>query len=204
VQFSTATNAQFSAGVDKGVCENLPRQRKSDLDQRTKAIPLIDDSQHPKRSVIDQLGVHKIHTPALLGTCGERNWATVQTHVLPTSNPHAQLQSVQAIEPVNPLLVHAPAFTPQQHVDARVPEPRPGVREFSNAQPQTELILRFALAVVRSAREPRQSAGSHRADLKTLPDPCRQTPPPGRLQSFFRTTSPKMCLSSVSPATTRE
>jgi hypothetical protein len=56
--------------------------------------------------------------------------------MFPSPNPHTQLQAIKSVEAADPLAIHSPAFTPQQHPDPQVPEPRPGMGEIPNAEPE--------------------------------------------------------------------
>jgi hypothetical protein len=67
---------------------------------------------------------------------------------------HAQLQSVEAVEPIDALLVDRPALSSQHHVHAQIAEPRSIHRNVANSQAQGALIARLALGVPdRSAQQ---------------------------------------------------
>ena len=42
----------------------------------------------------------------------------MECDVLASPDPHAELQSLQSIEPSHPLPIHLPALAPQKHPDA--------------------------------------------------------------------------------------
>lgn len=147
--------------------------------------------------------MHEVHAPALAKSRWLWHGATMQTHVLAAANPHPELQTFEPIQTTNPLLVHRPALPTEHDVNTLVAEPRPGVGNLPDPQPQCRLILRLGPPVEGSSRELGQVTGLACARLEPLLDPADQRTAPGRLQSFFRTTSPRMCLSRVRSATTR-
>src|SRR6056297_1037573 len=123
--------------------------------------------------------------------------------MLASADPHPQLQTLEPIQAPHALLVHRPALTTQHDVNTLVAESWSGISDLPYPQPECRLILRFALAVIRSTGKLCQSARPDCAYLKLLLDPANQRTALGWLQSFFRTTSPRMCLSRVRSATTR-
>src|SRR6516165_593457 len=128
---------------------------------------------------------------------------SMQTHVLATTHAHADLQAFQAIPAINALLVHGPPLSTEHHVDAQVPKARSRMGDLPDPQAQRRLISGLALAIPTTVRELRESdrlAYTHRV---TLPYPLGQRTTARWPQSFFRTTSPRMCLSSVRSATRR-
>lgn len=104
---------------------------------------------------------------------------------------------------MNPFPVHRPTLPTQHHVDPQVAEARPCLSDLPYPVAQGGLIPCLALAVPRATRERRQIAGTGYRHAEATVDPAGYLPPLGRLQSFFRTTSPRMCLSSVRSATSR-
>lgn len=80
----------------------------------------------------------------------------MQRHVLPSAQPIAQLQPLQAIQPPHPLLVDQPALPAEQHVEAQIPEARTGLREVADPEAERPLILRATAPIPRvfhAARE---------------------------------------------------
>jgi hypothetical protein len=57
----------------------------------------------------------------------------MQGHMFAPPDPHAELQPIQPIEAADPLAIHPPALASQQHPDAHVAKPRPGLGEIPNA-----------------------------------------------------------------------
>jgi Recombinase zinc beta ribbon domain len=105
-----------------------PDIRGPHLQQRTLATPLIDDGQDPKRAAISQRIVHEVHGPALRGAGPARRRPAVQSHVLTAKHAHADLQAFEPIQPTHPLMIHVPAFPPEQDPEAPIPEAWSGVR----------------------------------------------------------------------------
>jgi hypothetical protein len=105
----------------------------------------------------------------------------VQLHVLAAPHAHADLQAVESIEPTHPLVIHAPAFPPEQDPEAPVPEAWPGVSEIANPLAQRGLNARLAAPIPRGATELREATGPHATDLE------RHLKPPGELPTAHRT-----------------
>ena len=57
----------------------------------------------------------------------------MECDVLASPDPHAELQSLQSIEPSHPLAIHEPAFASQEHPDPQRPKPRPRMGQIANA-----------------------------------------------------------------------
>src|SRR5579864_3245437 len=145
----------------------------------------------------------KIHAPALVRALRLRGGPSMQAHALATTHAHAYLKAFQPIPTMDTLLVHQPALTTEHHVDTQVPEARSGMCDLPDPQAQCRLISGFALAIPTSVRElgePNRLTHTHRV---TLPNPLGQRATARWPQSFFRTTSPRMCLSRVRSATRR-
>ncbi len=58
-----------------------------------------------------------------------RHGAAVETPSLLLSHPHPYLQTFEAVQPVDALLVIPPAFAPQHDPDSDVAKARPGLRD---------------------------------------------------------------------------
>src|SRR5690606_35911312 len=90
-----------------------------DLDGKTLARVVIDDVQAPEPAAIGQTVGHEVHRPALIrrrrnGTnyplCGSDALAATLTNA----------QAGLAVKPPDPLVIHLPAFTAQQNMDAPI------------------------------------------------------------------------------------
>ena len=145
----------------------------------------------------------EVHAPALGRTDRHRRRPSVQRDVLPSPDAHPQLQPLEAIQPTDALPIHHPAFSTQEHPDAQEPESRPGVRELADPHPQRGLVLRAAAAIPRRPTELRQMTGPHAADGEGHLDPAGQLAALCGPQTFFRSASDRMCLSSERSATRR-
>lgn len=178
-------------------------ERKPRLKQRSLTTELIDDGEHPKSPAAEQLVMDEIHAPTLVRTPRLRNGAAMQAHVFATTHSHADLQPFEAIPAIHALPVHVPALSSQHDVDALIAEARSGVRDLADAKSQCRLISRLALGIPPAMGKLPQLDRLAYAHRVALPDPLGQRASARWPQSFFRTTSPKMCLSSVSSATRR-
>jgi len=98
----------------------------------------------------------------------------VQRDMFPSPHPHAQLQSIETVEPTDAFAIHRPALTPQQHPNPQVAKPRPGMSQIANTQPQGGVILRAAPSRPGGAAELRQLTGPQATDLKRLVKPLGQ------------------------------
>jgi hypothetical protein len=185
-------------------CRNVAAtERISSLKQRTLTTKLIDDGKNPKRPSIEQLIVDEFHAPALMGTLRLGHRPAMQAHVIATPYAHPDLQPFMAIPATDALAVHRPAFPTQHHVDALITEAWPGMRKLSNAEPQCRLVPCLALGIPPSMRELPQLDRLANAHRIAFADPLSQRASARWPQSFFRTTSPRMCWSRVSSATSR-
>ena len=127
----------------------------------------------------------------------------MQAHVFATTHTHADLQALEAIPTVHALAVHLPALSSQHDVDTLIAEARSDVGDLADAKSQCRLISGLALGippVMGKLPQLDRLAYAHRV---ALPHPLGQRASARWPQSFFRTTSPRMCLSSVSSATRR-
>ena len=57
----------------------------------------------------------------------------MQGHVFPSTDPHAELQAVETIEPADTLAIDRPAFPSQQDPDPLRAEPGASMRQIANA-----------------------------------------------------------------------
>src|SRR5215467_4202433 len=147
--------------------------------------------------------MHEVHTPPFSGTRGTRGGAPVQGDVLAPPDAHPELQPVEPIEPADALAIHAPALPAQHGPDAEVPKPRPRMGPLPDPKPERDLILRSTPLILRCSTELRQPTGPRAADLKRHVKPSGQLPTTHGPQTFFRSASASVCLSSVRSATRR-
>ena len=101
------------------------------------------------------------------------------------------------------LPVHPLALSLQHHVNALIAEAGPTGRYVPNPHSQLRVIPASTRPVPRRPGQPCQQTRSNHGDLVLRANPARELPPSCRLQSFFRTTSERMFLSSVRSATKR-
>ncbi len=79
--------------------------------------------------------------------------------MFPAPYPHAELQAIEAIEPPDSLAIDRPALPPQQHPDSLIAEPRSGMGQIPNAEPEGRLILGLTLPIPRRATKLGQATG---------------------------------------------
>jgi hypothetical protein len=149
------------------------------------------------------LFVDEIHAPVLIRSGRRRHMPTLQTDPFAPPGLHAQLQPIEAVEPPDTLLVDRPAFSSQHHMHAQVTEPRSIHGDLPNAQAQGALITCLARRVPNRSPEHGEFTRPLHAHMEALLHPGCQLAPLGSLQSFFLTTSCRICLSSVRSATIR-
>jgi hypothetical protein len=89
----------------------------------------------------------------------------MQRDMLSMPGSHTQLQALQSIELSSPSLIHSPAFATQEHPNAQILKPRVRKGQFSNAHPQSGLILCSALSITGIATELGQPTGPYATDL---------------------------------------
>jgi hypothetical protein len=78
----------------------------------------------------------------------------MEAQALATAHAHTYLQSLKPIQTMHPFVVHLPAFTPEQDMNALAAEPRSTQADLPNTPAQRRLILRRALLVPPRATEP--------------------------------------------------
>ena len=74
--------------------------------------PIIHDREDPKRPSVGQGIMHKIHTPSLVRTTRHGSRSTVKGDMFSSAHPHAELQSIQAVQPSDALPIDEPPLTP--------------------------------------------------------------------------------------------
>jgi hypothetical protein len=99
------------------------------------------------------------------------------------------LQPLQSVQAIHAIPADAPAFAPEQDVNALIAESGPALREFTNPLADCALIPEDAFAVPGGATQQRKPARALRAQLKSLTYPACDLAAPRRLQIFFLTTS---------------
>ena len=90
----------------------------------------------------------------------------MQRDMLSTPDPHAELQTLQSIEPSHPRAIHEPAFASSEHPDPQRSKPRAAMGQIANAHPQRGLIFRSAASVPRGPTELGEATGPQATDLK--------------------------------------
>jgi hypothetical protein len=115
----------------------------------------------------------------------------------------SQGQAFEMIELFDPLMVHGPAFPPQQDVEARGPEP-PALRgQFAQPLPQGRLIGPGPWSVLlRRPPQPDEPTGSPQAQPKAFDHLGHGHPFRLGLYEFFARTNFKAWMSRTCSATT--
>ena len=129
--------------------------------------------------------VHEVHAPPLGGTGRRGRGTAMQRDMLAPTDPHSQLQSVEAIELPHTFLIHASALSSQQHPGAIETESRSRVRELVKSTPQRSLVVSGRSAIPRRSAELRQVTGPHAADRKGALHPRGQLAALCGPQTFF-------------------
>src|SRR5919201_6760196 len=99
--------------------------------------------------------------------------------------------------------IDQPAFPAQHDVNAQITEARPIERDLANAHAQWRLVFRLGAPIPGRAAQQCQPARLLHARPEVLADPPGELAAARRFQTFFRSTSWRMCRSSVRSATTR-
>ena len=93
---------------------------------------VIDQRQHPKPPSIEQLIVHPIHGPTVIGCNSRRTVISKLGHDPAPGRLVTHLQAFEPIEPVNPSSTCRPTLALQQDVDPPIAEPDPRLRNLTN------------------------------------------------------------------------
>lgn len=115
----------------------------------------------------------------------------------------AQRKPQFPIHAFDAFMVVSPAFPAKHHVHAGRTIMHPHFRDLLDAHLQRALIPRDRFVTVDRAGQLQQCAGLPLARAETLHQVRDQITAPGRLQSFFDSTSCSMALSSDRSATSR-
>ena len=118
--------------------------------------------------------MHKIHTPPLRRSGWRWSGASVQRDMLPPPHMHPQLQPLQPIQSSDAFMITHPSLAAQQHPDAQIPKPWPGLGEITNPYPQGGLILRAASSIPGGTTELGQPTSPQATDLKGAVKPGGQ------------------------------
>jgi len=95
---------------------------------------MVDGCEDSQTSPIGQLIAHEVDTPMLTRlNRWQRSQASLSRSLLVALGPHQQ--AFLAVDPVDSLVIHKPAFSLEQHRQPPVAIPRPGVRELLQAHP---------------------------------------------------------------------
>lgn len=143
----------------------------------TFACVRIDDAQHAKRRAIGKLIEDKVHCPALIRR------ARLYTHEahFPAAAPLRPLpllgQSFVAIETMDSLVIHRPAFAAQQRVQPSTAVRAPRLRQLTKALPERLLRRRHPRVVHARARDAARATCGALGDRVRLLHPAHPRPP---------------------------
>jgi hypothetical protein len=98
----------------------------------------------------------------------------MQAEALSSPYPHPDLQPLEPIQSVNPLLVDRPALPAQHHVNALKAEPWPALGNLADPHPQRCLIASRAFAVPPRSTDPSEPTRPDPADPEALQDPLHE------------------------------
>jgi len=154
---------------------------KTGLRPKRKAFPgeHVNDRKHPEGLPARRLIVHKVHGPARIGPHHRGpDWSRAH-HRLPAlgTPPPPQLETLFSVEPPRPLVIHLPAFAPQQDVQPRMPVADPYTGELPQSLAKRLLARPTALIPDQGAMHPRGVAGSSLRNLERLLVPLDPGPP---------------------------
>jgi hypothetical protein len=110
-------------------------------------------------------------------------------------------QPIFPIQPVNPLVVHHPSLPAQQNIDPVIAIARAHRRKIADAPHQRRLVGSVRHVAHRRPVDAERKATAPLADRVGRLDVRDELAPPPRRQSFFASTSCKMCLSRLRSAT---
>lgn len=172
-----------------------------DLVRQSLARERIDDRQGPQPAAVEQRVGDEVHRPAFVRLERSRLTLTVCRADVPARSLEPQAQPLVPVETVDPLVIHPPTLPAQQDVDSEVAVAHPALGQITDAHPQRCLIgLGRAVADARPADAERGAAAplAHPVRLLNL---VHELASPSRRQSFFASTSCRMCLSRLRSAT---
>src|SRR5262249_54880673 len=127
--------------------------RRRAFDGKAFSAEVVDDIEQPKGAPTRQRVAHEVHRPALVDLRGQRNDGSLRRGgALASSAAHRK--SFEAVESINSLMIHAPAFSAQQDVEPPISEAWPRHCQLSQTTTQIGGILAPRLVAERRAHEP--------------------------------------------------
>ena len=96
--------------------------------------------------------------------------------MFPTPHPHAQLQSLHAIQAMDAFPIDQPALTAEQDPNPHIAKPWLSMSQVSNAEAEGRLILGAALSIPRSSTKFGQATGPRTTHLKRPVQPLGELP----------------------------
>ena len=103
----------------------------------------------------------------------------MQRDMFPAADPHPQLQAIEAIQAADPFPIHAPTLSSQQHPNALIPKPRPGMSQIPDAQPERRLIFGPTSPIPGGASELGQPTGPRTTHRERPVKPLGEFPTAG-------------------------
>jgi hypothetical protein len=123
--------------------------------------------------------------------------------LVPARSLGSQIQAFRLVNSIGALVIVSPAFTPQEHVNARKTVSDPGLGDLFDALADGSVVAR-TLQFVINKRAGNVANGTRASSRNAVfvDQLFDELPPLLRPQSFFFNTSCSICLSNVRSATT--
>jgi len=186
----------------QGLCHVAPVQPGLSTDGYALPRELVDHRQNSELLPVFQSGCYEVHAPPLIGGLGMfHNERAPSRDLLPQLGPNHQ--TLLFVDPVGAFRVHHPALTSQQYRQAPGAKTNTRRRQLLQAHSQGKLGIPPMLVAQAWPANAHQTSGLPFAVVKTLTDPGHQRTPHCVLQTFFESTSCRMCLSRLRSATGR-
>jgi len=113
----------------------------------------IHQRQRAQLPAVVQLIGDEVHCPALVDRLGGRRWQPLRGRPMPPWSPFEQRQAVLLVEPIDTLVIDAPALAAQHGVNALVAIAHPRRGNLPDAAAQWRLIGRNGAVVIYTERE---------------------------------------------------
>ena len=170
------------------------------MDAQALPCVLIDDCKDSEPATIRKPITHEVHTPSLIRpACSGQGYAHLPCSFGPLRRPH--LQSLFSVQAIHAFRVYYPTFSAQHYGQPAVSISHSDTGQLSESKTKRHLRILLALVAVRPTCDSDQPTSTAFGQLVCLPHLRDQLPTCCGLQTFFDSTSCRICLSSVRSAT---
>ncbi len=164
---------------------------------------VVYQGQNPKPRTVEELIVHPIHRPAIVGCHRRRPIIPKLCHDPSPRWFVSHLQPFQPVKPVHTRLACRPAFPAQQDMDSPIAVSDMRLCDLPDAFAKQGLLRASRSIQIHRSMKVQHAAGPSRTDTEDGADMIHQLPFLSRPQTFYRKTSWSISLSRLRSDTSR-